>query len=76
MLNTITNFIHSFFVNAQSPDLNENREPDDHAEVQEKRNIKERDGFCRRVDSYDGQVVVVDGKLYYTCFVIGDLIIF
>lgn len=34
-------------------------------QVQEKRNIKERDGFCRRVDSYDGQVVVVDGKRCY-----------
>jgi len=44
---------------------NENQVPDDHEEMQEKRKMKERDGFCRRVDSYDGQVVVVDGTYYY-----------
>lgn len=27
--------------------------------------MKERDGFCRRVDTYDGQVVVVDNKPTY-----------
>lgn len=30
-----------------------------------KRGEKERDGFCRRVDSYDGQVLVVGGKPTY-----------
>ena len=38
---------------------------DDYEEVQQKRKIKERDGFCRRVDSYDGQVIVVDQKPTY-----------
>ena len=27
--------------------------------------IKERDGFCRRVDSYDGQVIAIGGKPSY-----------
>lgn len=59
-----------FFNTLQSPESttasnNENQDqvPDDHEEVEEKRKIKERDGFCRRVDSYDGQVVRVDGKM-------------
>jgi hypothetical protein len=37
----------------------------DHEEVQQKRKIKERDGFCRLVDSYDGQIIVVDQKPTY-----------
>lgn len=32
---------------------------------QRKQQLKERDGFCRRVDQYDGQVLVVDGKLFF-----------
>ena len=28
--------------------------------IYRKQQIKERDGFCRRVDTYDGQVIVVD----------------
>mmetsp|Transcript_11993 Transcript_11993/g.30415 ORF Transcript_11993/g.30415 Transcript_11993/m.30415 type:complete len:930 (-) Transcript_11993:1481-4270(-) len=31
----------------------------------QKQQIKERDGFCRRVDTYDGQVIVVDNKPTY-----------
>lgn len=27
-----------------------------------KQHSKERDGFCRRVDAYDGQLLTVDGK--------------
>ena len=30
--------------------------------AQAKQMQKERDGFCRTVDSYDGQVITVDGK--------------
>ena len=30
-----------------------------------KQQIKERDGFCRRVDAYDGQVVTVDNMPTY-----------
>ena len=30
-----------------------------------KQQIKERDGFCRRVDKYDGSVVIVDQKPTY-----------
>jgi len=44
----------------------------DHMEEKEKRSmiqakqlIKERDGFCRRVDTYDGQVISVEGKPAY-----------
>ena len=33
--------------------------------IQKKQLIKERDGFCRRVDSYDGQVIYVEGKAAY-----------
>lgn len=29
------------------------------------RRMKERDGFCRRVDDYDGRTIVVDGKAAY-----------
>ena len=29
--------------------------------LMQKKLIKERDGFCRRVDAYDGQVITVDG---------------
>jgi serine/threonine protein kinase len=51
----------------QPPDFGDHqvKEDDDHEEVQQKRKIKERDGFCRRVDSYDGQVIVVDHKPTY-----------
>lgn len=31
----------------------------------QKQQIKERDGFCRRVDTYDGSVIVVDKKPTY-----------
>jgi hypothetical protein len=34
------------------------REKQEH--IYRKQQMKERDGFCRRVDSYDGQVIVVD----------------
>jgi hypothetical protein len=33
--------------------------------IYRKQQIKERDGFCRRVDTYDGQLVVVDGVPTY-----------
>ncbi|GAX19504.1 hypothetical protein FisN_19Hh079 [Fistulifera solaris] len=33
--------------------------------IQQKQAFKERDGFCRRVDSYDGQVLTVEGKPAY-----------
>jgi hypothetical protein len=33
--------------------------------IYRKQQIKERDGFCRRVDTYDGQVIVVDQKATY-----------
>jgi hypothetical protein len=33
--------------------------------IYQKQQMKERDGFCRRVDTYDGQVVVVDHKPTY-----------
>jgi len=33
--------------------------------IYQKQQIKERDGFCRRVDTYDGQVIVVDNKPTY-----------
>eukprot|EP00594_Rhizosolenia_setigera_P021067 CAMPEP_0178979886 /NCGR_PEP_ID=MMETSP0789-20121207/26150_1 /TAXON_ID=3005 /ORGANISM="Rhizosolenia setigera, Strain CCMP 1694" /LENGTH=874 /DNA_ID=CAMNT_0020670159 /DNA_START=533 /DNA_END=3157 /DNA_ORIENTATION=+ len=32
---------------------------------QQRKQTKERDGFCRRVDSYDGQIITVDGKRAY-----------
>lgn len=31
----------------------------------EKQLVKERDGFCRRVDSYDGNIISVEGKPAY-----------
>lgn len=33
--------------------------------IQQKQLVKERDGFCRRVDKYDGSVVTVEGKAAY-----------
>ena len=33
--------------------------------IYQKQRLKERDGFCRRVDTYDGQVVNVDHKPTY-----------
>lgn len=33
--------------------------------IHQKQLIKERDGFCRRVDAYDGQVIGVDGAPTY-----------
>ena len=33
--------------------------------ITQKQLIKERDGFCRRVDTYDGQVIGVDGAPTY-----------
>jgi len=33
--------------------------------IYEKQRLKERDGFCRRVDTYDGNVLVVDQKPTY-----------
>jgi len=33
--------------------------------IYQKQQIKERDGFCRRVDTYDGQVIAVDNKPTY-----------
>ena len=33
--------------------------------LMQKQLIKERDGFCRRVDSYDGQVIAVAGRPAY-----------
>eukprot|EP00934_Nitzschia_sp_Nitz4_P003432 Nitzschia sp. Nitz4//scaffold28_size193895//74149//77043//NITZ4_001650-RA/size193895-augustus-gene-0.306-mRNA-1//-1//CDS//3329545937//3422//frame0 len=33
--------------------------------LEDKQRIKERDGFCRRVDSYDGNLLVVDGLPTY-----------
>lgn len=33
--------------------------------IYQKQRMKERDGFCRRVDTYDGQVIVVDQKPTY-----------
>eukprot|EP00548_Thalassiothrix_antarctica_P004723 CAMPEP_0194146794 /NCGR_PEP_ID=MMETSP0152-20130528/21738_1 /TAXON_ID=1049557 /ORGANISM="Thalassiothrix antarctica, Strain L6-D1" /LENGTH=892 /DNA_ID=CAMNT_0038847403 /DNA_START=110 /DNA_END=2785 /DNA_ORIENTATION=- len=33
--------------------------------MRRKQLIKERDGFCRRVQAYDGQVLTVDGKAAY-----------
>ena len=38
---------------------------DDRELIYQKQLIKERDGFCRRVDTYDGQVVCVDQKPTY-----------
>jgi len=35
------------------------------AVLMQKKMIKERDGFCRRVDFYDGQVITVDGQPSY-----------
>mmetsp|Transcript_9245 Transcript_9245/g.10555 ORF Transcript_9245/g.10555 Transcript_9245/m.10555 type:complete len:988 (-) Transcript_9245:101-3064(-) len=37
----------------------------DRQRIYQKQQIKERDGFCRRVDTYDGQVIVVDNKPTY-----------
>mmetsp|Transcript_800 Transcript_800/g.1970 ORF Transcript_800/g.1970 Transcript_800/m.1970 type:complete len:964 (-) Transcript_800:119-3010(-) len=37
----------------------------DRERIYQKQQIKERDGFCRRVDMYDGQVIVVDKKPIY-----------
>lgn len=31
--------------------------------VQRKQLTKERDGFCRNIDSYDGSVIIIDGAL-------------
>lgn len=28
------------------------------------RRMRERDGFCRQVDKYDGQIISVDGKCF------------
>lgn len=33
--------------------------------IYEKQRMKERDGFCRRVDNYDGNVIIVDHKPTY-----------
>lgn len=33
--------------------------------IYRKQQIKERDGFCRRVDTYDGQVIAIDQKPTY-----------
>lgn len=33
--------------------------------IYQKQKLKERDGFCRRVDAYDGNVIVVDHKPTY-----------
>jgi hypothetical protein len=33
--------------------------------IYQKQRLKERDGFCRRVDAYDGNVIVVDQKPTY-----------
>lgn len=33
--------------------------------IQQKQHIKERDGFCRRVDKYDGSVIHVEGEAAY-----------
>lgn len=33
--------------------------------IQQKQLIKERDGFCRRVDTYDGSIIRVEGKPAY-----------
>jgi hypothetical protein len=33
--------------------------------LRQKQLIKERDGFCRRVDTYDGQIIAVDGRPAY-----------
>jgi hypothetical protein len=33
--------------------------------IQQKQLIKERDGFCRRVDNYDGSVIYVEGEAAY-----------
>ena len=30
-----------------------------------RRQVRERDGFCRKVDNYDGQTITVDGKTAY-----------
>jgi len=44
----------------------DNKEKEDEfAALQKKQHNKERDGFCRRVDAYDGQVITVDGKPVY-----------
>jgi hypothetical protein len=32
--------------------------------MQRKQQTKERDGFCRRVDAYDGQILTVDGTYF------------
>ena len=32
--------------------------------VQRKQLTKERDGFCRNIDSYDGSVIIIDGALF------------
>jgi len=46
-------------------ELSNLRQQRDNKEVQMKREIKEKDGFCRRVDSYDGQIIEIDGKSTY-----------
>jgi len=33
--------------------------------MRKKQLVKERDGFCRNVDSYDGSVIIIDGKPTY-----------
>jgi len=36
-----------------------------HSIAQQKQHNKERDGFCRRVDKYDGSVITVEGQAAY-----------
>lgn len=78
---TVTSIEHLFTTNEQTneqikqSDLEEKKDADDWNDVvverqkQEyiyrKQQYKERDGFCRRVDTYDGQVIVVDQKATY-----------
>lgn len=40
-------------------------EKEKHDRIHQKQQIKERDGFCRRVNTYDGQVIEVDGVPTY-----------
>ncbi|KAL7557653.1 hypothetical protein ACA910_001256 [Epithemia clementina (nom. ined.)] len=44
-----------------APKLDPEAEEARRALLMQKKLIKERDGFCRRVDAYDGQVITVDG---------------
>ena len=43
----------------------EMEEEEQRSMIHQKQQIKERDGFCRRVDTYDGQVIVVDNVPTY-----------